>query len=102
MPLFSITRWWGIVVKELQELRRDELSAGMLIILPLMQVIMFGYAINTNPHRLPTAVIDADKSVMSRSMLYALHNSGYFSFQTELTTEQQAAEALAQGSSVCD
>ncbi|MNG82677.1 Inner membrane transport permease YbhR [compost metagenome] len=97
MPLFSITRWWGIVVKELQELRRDELSAGMLIILPLMQVIMFGYAINTDPHRLPTAVIDADKSVMSRSMLYALHNSGYFSFQTELTTEQQAAEALAQG-----
>ncbi|WP_447871690.1 ABC transporter permease [Serratia fonticola] len=97
MPLFSITRWWGIVVKELQELRRDELSAGMLIILPLMQVIMFGYAINTDPHRLPTAVIDADKNVMSRSMLYALHNSGYFSFQTELATEQQAAEALAQG-----
>ncbi|MBV7693015.1 ABC transporter permease [Limnobaculum sp. M2-1] len=97
MHLFSITRWWGIVVKELQELRRDELSAGMLIIIPLMQIIMFGYAINTDPHHLPTAVIDADKNVMSRSMLYALHNSGYFSFETEFTTEQQAAEALAQG-----
>lgn len=97
MYLFSITRWWGIVVKELQELRRDELSAGMLIIIPLMQIIMFGYAINTDPHHLPTAIIDADKNVMSRSMLYALHNSGYFSFQKEFTTEQQAAEALAQG-----
>lgn len=97
MYRFSLTRWWGICVKELQELRRDELSAGMLIIIPLMQIIMFGYAINTDPHHLPTAVIDADKNIMSRSMLYALHNSGYFSFVTDITTEQEAAEALSQG-----
>ncbi|KLR21056.1 mannose-1-phosphate guanyltransferase [Enterobacter hormaechei subsp. hoffmannii] len=94
---FSLTRWYGIFVKELQELRRDELSAGMLIIIPLMQIIMFGYAINMDPRHLPAAVLDADKNIMSRSMLYALHNSGYFSFDTAITTEQAAAEALAQG-----
>ena len=97
MQFFYFKRWWGIVIKEFQELRRDKLSAGMLLIIPLIQIILFGYAINTDPHHLATAILDEDKSQFSRAMITAMKNSEYFNFTESFSTEQQAESAIKQG-----
>ena len=61
-------------------MRRDRLTFGMMIGIPLLQLILFGYAINSNPKHLPTAVLSADHSVFSRTLIWALRNSDYFDF----------------------
>lgn len=97
MKYFHLKRWWGIVIKEFHELRRDQLSAGMLLIIPLIQILLFGYAINTDPHHLATAVLDQDKAQFSRAMIVAMKNSEYFRFTESFATEQQAENAMKQG-----
>lgn len=92
-----VSRWWGIVAKEFSELRYDQLSIGLIVIIPLMQVFMFGYAINTDAHNLPAAVVDYDQSPYSRNAISALTNTGYFSFSQAYSSEQQATDALKQG-----
>ena len=57
---FSLSRWIGILVKEFIQLKRDRLTFGMIIGIPVLQLILFGYAINTDPKNLPTAMLDAD------------------------------------------
>ncbi|WP_208661786.1 ABC transporter permease [Kosakonia sp. MUSA4] len=91
------SRWWGIVAKEFSELRYDQLSIGLIVIIPLMQVFMFGYAINTDAHNLPAAVVDYDQSPYSRNAIGALTNTGYFAFSQAYSSEQQATDALKQG-----
>src|SRR5207302_9293720 len=75
---FSWSRWVGIIVKEFIQLKRDRLTFGMIIGLPVLQLILFGYAINSDPKRLPTAVLAADSSPYARSLLAAMQTSGYF------------------------
>ena len=67
--VFSFSRWWGIVIKEFIQLKRDRLTFGMIIGIPIMQLLLFGFAINSDPKRLPTAVIAADQSEFTRSFL---------------------------------
>ena len=59
----------AIVVKEVQQLRRDRLTFAMMFGVPIMQLLLFGYAIDTDPHDLPTAVISADDSTVTRSIV---------------------------------
>ena len=59
-PRFSIRRFWAIVVKEFIQMRRDRLTFGMMVGIPLLQLTIFGFAINADPKRLPTAVLAAD------------------------------------------
>ena len=66
---FSWSRWVGIIVKEFIQLKRDRLTFGMIIGIPVIQLILFGYAINADPKRLPTAVLSADSSPYSRTLL---------------------------------
>ena len=63
---FSWQRWWAIVVKEFIQLRRDRLTFGMIVGIPIMQLMLFGFAINTDPKHLPTAIIAADHSEFTR------------------------------------
>ena len=58
---FSVTRWIGVVIKEIHELRRDKVSISMVLLTPLFQLIILGYAINMDPHNLPTALLNYDK-----------------------------------------
>jgi len=95
--MFSLTRWWGIVLKEFLQLKRDRITFGMVVGIPIIQIVLFGYAINTDPKQLPTAVVMADRSEFTRSYLAAMRASGYFDFVEELASEQAAREALAQG-----
>ena len=94
---FSLVRWWSIVIKEFIQLRRDHLTFGMIVGIPILQMALFGYAINTNPKHLDTAVIDADRSDIARSFLWAMQNSSYFKIVEELPNEAAARDALTRG-----
>src|SRR5678816_1842177 len=75
--LFSFSRWLGIVAKEFIQLKRDRLTFGMIVGIPIIQLVLFGFAINSDPKRLPTMLLDADRSEFSRSIVAALQNSSY-------------------------
>jgi ABC-2 type transport system permease protein len=94
---FSLTRWWSIVLKEFLQLRRDRVTFGMIVGLPIIQLALFGFAINTDPKHLPTAVIVGDDSAFSRSFIAAMKNSAYFNFVGTLPDEEAGRRALAQG-----
>ena len=94
---FSLSRWIGILVKEFIQLKRDRLTFGMIIGIPVMQLILFGYAINTDPKNLPTAVLGADASTFTRSFVAALENTGYFRIVRRPASEAEANALLAEG-----
>ena len=96
-PRFSVSRLWAIVVKEFIQMRRDRVTFGMMIGVPLIQLVLFGYAINADPKRLPTAVLMSDYGPQGRTLLYAIRNSNYFEFKRQLTTEQEGRDVLARG-----
>jgi ABC-2 type transport system permease protein len=90
-------RLWAIVLKEFIQMRRDRITFAMMVGIPVMQLILFGFAINTDPKRLPTVVFDASQSTYSRSFVASLENSGYFDVLTPPATVQAAREAMAIG-----
>ena len=71
-------RTWAMLVKEFIQLKRDRVSFAMIVMIPLVQLLLFGYAINTNPRHLPTAVLLQEQSDLGRSILRALQNTEYF------------------------
>jgi len=76
--LFSWARFVAVLAKEFVQMRRDRLTFAMIVGIPILQLILFGFAINADPKALPTAVLAADNSVFSRSFIRAMENSGYF------------------------
>ncbi|MFZ5811578.1 MAG: ABC transporter permease [Thermodesulfobacteriota bacterium] len=94
---FSPRRFAAMVAKEFVQMRRDRLTFGMMVGIPLLQLILFGYAINTDPKHLPTAVLDNDRSVFSRTLLAAMKNSLYYDFVAEIDSESEAEELLRLG-----
>jgi ABC-2 type transport system permease protein len=94
---FSPSRFWAIVVKEFIQMRRDRVTFGMMVGIPLIQLILFGFAINADPKHLPTAVLMADYGPHGRTLLQAIRNSDYFQFVREVSTEQEADDVLARG-----
>src|SRR6476469_3356552 len=84
-PAFGFwRRSYAMVVKEFIQLRRDRVSFAMIVMIPVMQLLLFGYAINTTPRHLPTAVLLQEDSDLARSILKALENTAYFRFTTEV------------------
>ena len=90
-------RLWAIVLKEFVQMRRDRITFAMMVAIPVMQLILFGFAINTDPKRLPTVVFDASPSTYSRSFVASLENSGYFDVLTPPASVADAREAMAIG-----
>ena len=95
--MFSWSRWVGIIVKEFIQLKRDRLTFGMIIGIPVLQLILFGYAINSDPKSLPTAVLQADSSPYSRTLLSAMQTSGYFRIRSFVRDEDELEQLLARG-----
>jgi ABC-2 type transport system permease protein len=93
----SLSRLWAIVVKEFIQMRRDRVTFGMMIGVPLIQLVLFGYAINADPKQLPTAVLLADYGPQGRTLLNAIRNSDYFAFTLELASEQESHDVLSRG-----
>ncbi|HYD05418.1 MAG TPA: ABC transporter permease [Reyranella sp.] len=87
----------AIIVKEIQQLRRDRLTFAMMFGVPIMQLLLFGYAIDTDPHNLPTAVISADDTTVTRTIVSALSSTGYMRFTHRPRSEAEANTLLQQG-----
>lgn len=92
----SLQRILSVLRKEFLQLKRDHLTLAMLVAIPLVQLILFGYAINGDPKHLPTVVAALDHSPMSRSLIRAIENTGYFDV-TEVTSEAEAEHRLSHG-----
>jgi ABC-2 type transport system permease protein len=90
-------RLFAMIVKETLQLRRDRLTFAMMFGMPIMQLMLFGYAINNDPKGLPAAILAADQSAITRSIVAALGNTGYFKFVRTATSEDEANELLQRG-----
>src|SRR5450755_2655651 len=84
LPFGFWRRSYAMLVKEFIQLRRDRVSFAMIVMIPVMQLMLFGYAINTTPRNLPTAVLLQEDSDLARSILKALENTAYFRFTHEV------------------
>lgn len=94
--VFSFAKCWAMAVKEFLQLKRDRMTFGMIVGIPVIQLLLFGYAINSDPKQLPTALVLGEQSPFVRSFVSALSNSRYFRV-TEMSTEQEAASGLRRG-----
>lgn len=90
-------RLQAVMFKEFIEMRRDRATIGLIIAIPLMQLVMFGYAINVNPRHMPVAIVNDDHDVFSRRILSAMSASSYFSFVNEGVNESTAQDLLRRG-----
>ncbi|HJW55521.1 MAG TPA: ABC transporter permease [Burkholderiaceae bacterium] len=91
------SRFLAILIKEFRQIRRDRLTFAMIVGVPIMQLILFGYAINTDPKQLPLAAVIADESEFSRSFVAGLENSQYFRITHRPGSEAEANRLLAKG-----
>jgi len=97
MKSLSFQRLWAIVLKEFIQMRRDRVTFAMMVGIPLMQLLLFGFAINSDPKHLPTAIRAADQGPLARTLVSALRHSDYFALTQEPATEAEAARLLQLG-----
>ena len=97
MSRFTLHRLWAIVLKEFIQMKRDRVTFAMMVGIPLMQLMMFGFAINADPKHLPAAIRAADQGPFARTLVAAFKNSGYFTLVREAATEAEAQELLQLG-----
>src|SRR5215813_6775649 len=90
-------RSYAMLLKEFIQLKRDRVSFAMIVAIPVMQLLLFGYAINTTPHNLPTAVLLQEDSDLARSVLKALENTAYFRFTREVHDVKEFDDLLLSG-----
>jgi ABC-2 type transport system permease protein len=95
--LGSAVRIWAIFVKEVLQLRRDRITFATMIFIPLVQLLLFGYAINTSPRHLPTAVLVHDDSAFARSFLSAMRASDYFDIAVTAESESDLDRLILSG-----
>lgn len=95
--MLSLTRTWAVMAKEFTQLTRDRLTYAMILVLPIVQLLLFGYAINDDPRHLPTAVLVQDNGAFSRSILTAMNNSGYFDIAVQARSQSELDRALERG-----
>jgi ABC-2 type transport system permease protein len=95
--MFSWNRFIAVLVKEFVQMRRDRLTFAMMVGVPVMQLVLFGFAINMDPKGLPAAVVSAETSVFSRSLVRAMENSGYFRVLAQPSSMAEGERMLARG-----
>src|SRR6204780_863343 len=93
---FSVRRLGALLRKEWIQVRRDPFTLRLIPALPIMQLLLFGYAINTNPKHLATGLLAAEHSKYERTIVAALQNTGYYDIRA-LPSEAAAEKAPAQG-----
>jgi ABC-2 type transport system permease protein len=79
-----LRRMWAMVVKEFVQMRRDRMTFATMIFVPILQLTLFGYAINTDPKQLPTALLTRDDGPLTRAVLAAMKNTDYFDFKVQV------------------
>jgi ABC-2 type transport system permease protein len=93
----ALSRAVAMFIKEFVQLRRDRLTFGTMIFIPLVQLTLFGFAINTTPRQLPTAVLAYEDSDVARSILAALHNTSYFKLTKVVRSEAEMDHLMRSG-----
>src|SRR5258708_21940009 len=93
----TLSRLWSIALKELLQLRRDRLTLAMMVALPVFQLMLFGYAIDTDVRHIPTVVYDQDKSAQSRDFAQGLQATGFYDLLGEVRSYEEIARALRSG-----
>lgn len=94
---FSVARFWAMTVKEFIQMTRDRVTLATMIMIPVMQLLLFGFAINTTPHNLPTAVLMRESSDVGRSILAALENTDFFEIRSVVTRSEDMDALLQSG-----
>jgi ABC-2 type transport system permease protein len=97
MNFFSFTRVLAVLAKEFTQLTRDRLTYAMILVLPVVQLLLFGYAINDTPRHLPTAVLVQEDTVFARSVLAAVRNSSFFDMTAVARTPAELDSMLQRG-----
>ncbi|ANC92109.1 ABC transporter permease [Azospirillum humicireducens] len=97
MARISAGRLLAVMVKEFIQMRRDRLTFAMMVGVPILQLILFGFAINSDPKALPTAVLVADSSPFARTLVAAMENSRYFAITHGARSEAEIDRLLAEG-----
>ncbi|XSG81857.1 MAG: ABC transporter permease [Methyloligella sp. ZOD6] len=92
-----LRRTWAMVVKEFVQMRRDRMTFATMVFIPILQLVLFGYAINTDPKHLPTAVLTRDDGPLTRAVLVAMKNSDYFAFTQQVRDSAELDQLLASG-----
>ncbi|MCR8547966.1 ABC transporter permease [Salipiger sp. P9] len=95
--ILSFTRLWALLVKETIQMRRDRVTFAMMIGIPLVQLMLFGFAINTDPKELPAALVAPTQDRFTRAMVSALELTGYYRFIAPDATAAEAEEMIARG-----
>ncbi len=98
MKLFSFNwrRLCAVIRKEFIQMRRDRATFAMMVGIPMVQLVLFGYAINSDPKHLPTAVYSQDNGVFARTIIWGMRNSSYFDVQYEPKNEAEIQKLLAE------
>jgi len=94
---FSVPRFLAMAAKEFIQMRRDRLTFAMMIGIPLIQLVLFGYAINTDPKHLPTVVVTGESDIYARSIVAVLRNSDYFDIRDDAVSVDEAERLMARG-----
>lgn len=94
---FNWARLLAVIIKEFIQLRRDRLTFAMMIGIPLIQLTLFGFAINGDPKHLPTVIVSHEQGLFSRSLVAAMHNSDYFLIVQSDASDLEADSLLARG-----
>ncbi len=92
-----LRRMWAMVVKEFVQMRRDRMTFATMIFVPVLQLTLFGYAINTDPKHMSTAVLVRDQGPLTRAVMAALHNTDYFDFRYEVHDADQLDQLIRSG-----
>lgn len=95
--MFSLRRFGAVLYKEFIQMRRDRITFAMMIALPIVQLMLFGFAINSDPRHLPTLVEMADNGPLSRAVIAGMQNSTYFDFRGSISGSAEGEEALRRG-----
>ncbi|MFL6721010.1 MAG: ABC transporter permease [Sphingomonas sp.] len=93
----SLSRILAVLTKEFTQLVRDRVTYAMILGIPVIQLLLFGYAINSDPRHLPTAVLVQDQGEYSRSILMSLVNSGYFDIKDTVQTPGELNRLIEKG-----
>ena len=98
--MLSSARFTAVLVKEFIQMRRDRMTFAMMIGLPIVQLLLFGFAINSNPRHLPTLIELHDSGQVTRAVVAAMKNSAYFDIIGTSPGPEASEEALKNGSAI--
>lgn len=95
--LFSFSRLYALLAKEVTQMMRDRITFAMMIGIPLIQLVLFGFAINTDPKQLPSALVTTSQDQYTRAMVSALEVTNYYRFDHVVTTREKADRLMQEG-----